>query len=626
MSRLLSLKDLFRNLLREPPFFRRTPILSRHASRRPSLTNGSTKLNGVSSTPDSVPTPAGEPAVEVATNGVSEEAEDKEKEKEEREAKARKKELDALNEQYKDIPLGSKAELVHLDKRWDKNGDEYYVKQNKVAARIRGGDWWEKHILAVIRHFEEDEPDKVEKTSVEIYSDHLRKTLARVIGSYPGISFRTEHISLDLPVEGICRARASQHLNQIIETQFADTIEEDAGFYVMGYFTNYDGVNLVPTASGLKIPPFSGSTAIPTLPTAPLDMRTRAEELKVALIKRGKRFESLKGQNHGNTLAWPSNRIKSRVMVDAVSYNRMCAEYSWEARRSDRGGDGGCAARAAEKAARALDDEQRCLPPNVVRGFSFAEKKWFLLFLDNFSDIAWNEVILFVGRVRSFDRLVLEESSKNLVRALVTAHLRDADSKFDDIIKGKGRGLIFVLHGPPGVGKTLTAECIAEHSHRPLYVISSGDLGTEAGYLEDQLTQILDLAHTWNAILLIDEADVFLEKLLRGLLFLTTNRVNTFDPAFQSRIHMALRYDNLEIGSRKLLWKDFLSKLKGAVDVDDAGYDALATYNMNGRQIKNAVKTSESLASFSGTPLSLVHLEAVLKSQGEFANSFADGF
>jgi hypothetical protein len=89
---------------------------------------------------------------------------------------------------------------------------------------------------------------------------------------------------------------------------------------------------------------------------------------------------------------------------------------------------------------------------------------------------------------------------------------------------------------------------------------------------------------------------------------------------------MALRYDNLEVGSRKLLWKDFLSKLKGAVDVDDAGYTALATDNMNGRQIKNAVKTSESLASFSGTPLSLVHLEAVLKSQGEFANSFADGF
>jgi replication-associated recombination protein RarA len=59
----------------------------------------------------------------------------------------------------------------------------------------------------------------------------------------------------------------------------------------------------------------------------------------------------------------------------------------------------------------------------------------------------------------------------------VTSHLREENNKFDDIIKGKGRGLVTVLHGSPGVGKTLTAECIAEYSHRPLYVISSGDLG-----------------------------------------------------------------------------------------------------------------------------------------------------
>ncbi|KAJ7705121.1 P-loop containing nucleoside triphosphate hydrolase protein, partial [Mycena olivaceomarginata] len=130
----------------------------------------------------------------------------------------------------------------------------------------------------------------------------------------------------------------------------------------------------------------------------------------------------------------------------------------------------------------------------------------------------------------------------------------------------------------PGVGKTLTAECIAECTRRPLYVVSSGDLGTSASNLEHELTRILDLAHTWRAVLLIDEADVFLEKrtltdvhrnalvsvFLRlleyyeGILFLTTNRVNTFDPAFQSRIHMALKYENLEAQARKRLWKDFL--------------------------------------------------------------------
>jgi hypothetical protein len=46
----------------------------------------------------------------------------------------------------------------------------------------------------VIRHFDEDEPEKekVEKTTVEVYSEHLRKTLATVIDHYPGISFHTE--------------------------------------------------------------------------------------------------------------------------------------------------------------------------------------------------------------------------------------------------------------------------------------------------------------------------------------------------------------------------------------------------------------------------------------------------
>lgn len=44
----------------------------------------------------------------------------------------------------------------------------------------------------VIRHFDEDEPEKVEQTTVEVYSGYLRKTLAKVIGTYPSISFRTE--------------------------------------------------------------------------------------------------------------------------------------------------------------------------------------------------------------------------------------------------------------------------------------------------------------------------------------------------------------------------------------------------------------------------------------------------
>ena len=102
---------------------------------------------------------------------------------------------------------------------------------------------------------------------------------------------------------------------------------------------------------------------------------------------------------------------------------------------------------------------------------------------------------------------------------------------------------------------------IAELLHCPLYCVSAGELGTNSKDLEQELTRILDIAHGWGAVLLLDEADVFLEartpsdihrnalvsiflrqlEYFQGILFLTTNRVAEFDPAFASRIHIALR-------------------------------------------------------------------------------------
>jgi SpoVK/Ycf46/Vps4 family AAA+-type ATPase len=111
-------------------------------------------------------------------------------------------------------------------------------------------------------------------------------------------------------------------------------------------------------------------------------------------------------------------------------------------------------------------------------------------------------------------------------------------------VTGKGRGLTVLLHGPPGTGKTLTAECISERQQRPLYTVGCGDLGTEPLELERRLKEIFSYAVSWKAILLMDEADIFLQErdiqnvnrnalvsiFLReleyfdGILFLTTNR------------------------------------------------------------------------------------------------------
>jgi AAA+ superfamily predicted ATPase len=61
------------------------------------------------------------------------------------------------------------------------------------------------------------------------------------------------------------------------------------------------------------------------------------------------------------------------------------------------------------------------------------------------------------------------------------------------------------------VGKTLTAECTAEAVQRPLLALSIGELVWDQSKLQDQLKAEFKRATDWNAILLLDEADVVLE-------------------------------------------------------------------------------------------------------------------
>jgi len=79
-------------------------------------------------------------------------------------------------------------------------------------------------------------------------------------------------------------------------------------------------------------------------------------------------------------------------------------------------------------------------------------------------------------------------------------------------------------------------------------------------------------------------------------MFLTTNRVNTFDPAFQSRIHISLDYQELSMPSRRMIWKSFIETGPLENRVTDAQLNSLSLLHMNGRQIKNVLKTAQLLA------------------------------
>ncbi|KAI1646660.1 uncharacterized protein F4817DRAFT_316662 [Daldinia loculata] len=287
-------------------------------------------------------------------------------------------------------------------------------------------------------------------------------------------------------------------------------------------------------------------------------------------------------------------------------------------------------------------DEEYLIASPVVLGFAFAEKLWLEFTVSGIKEISWNE--------HAYDSLVLQSNTKEIVKALVESHKYHPAASIDDVIQGKGKGLVAVLHGPPGTGKTLTAEGISELLKCPLYMVSAGDLGTDSRYLEAELQKILDICHAWGAILLLDEADVFLEKrnmhdihrnalvsiflrqleYFQGILFLTTNRVQTFDDAFQSRIHIALRYDDLDVKAKKAIFKIFIERARVVAGIDlmpfdEEDYTSLARHNLNGRQIKNTIGTAQALAVNKGEPLNMRHIREVLNVQQNFEQDLKGG-
>lgn len=63
--------------------------------------------------------------------------------------------------------------------------------------------------------------------------------------------------------------------------------------------------------------------------------------------------------------------------------------------------------------------------------------------------------------------------------------------------------ILTLYEGPPGVGKTSTAETIAVAARKPLFSISVADVGTKAKHVESNLSRIFALATSWHAILLM---------------------------------------------------------------------------------------------------------------------------
>jgi SpoVK/Ycf46/Vps4 family AAA+-type ATPase len=265
-----------------------------------------------------------------------------------------------------------------------------------------------------------------------------------------------------------------------------------------------------------------------------------------------------------------------------------------------------------------------------------------VLLVEHIQDIKWNSAV--------FDQyLVLEEGKKEFLRALITTHNEKSQEMKTDYMDGKGEGLIILLHGAPGTGKTLTAESVAEYMQRPLYRMTCGDLGTDADSVGQSLESAFRIGSTWDCVVLLDEADVFFEErrlmdlhhtalvsvFLRvmeyydGILILTTNRVGTFDEAFRSRIQLALHYPPLDREGRWEVWRNFVQSLSEAgeninTEGIDKQLDMLARHKLNGRQIRNTINTARQLARYKKETLRFAHVHQAVAVVNEFDKYFRD--
>ncbi|KAJ2996046.1 hypothetical protein NUW58_g1095 [Xylaria curta] len=265
-------------------------------------------------------------------------------------------------------------------------------------------------------------------------------------------------------------------------------------------------------------------------------------------------------------------------------------------------------------------DPEPLLCPSFTIGCSLAKKEWC-----------------------HFLKLVLE--------VLVTSHSYPENAR--DQPEQKGKGLVVLLHGSPGSGKTLSAESSAELTHRaltrndcksasPHYRINPF-LSSRKFIFECNLWRLLQYATLWKAIVVLDEADVFLEmreekagnaernalvaiflrelEYFSGIIFLTTNRVETFDWAMKSRIYLALRFLSPGATVRQQMWTQALRAIPaeelGVGDVSQA-VEILADRHLNGREIYSTLNTARTIATFEHKKLLLEYIQKVLKVRDSF--------
>lgn len=255
----------------------------------------------------------------------------------------------------------------------------------------------------------------------------------------------------------------------------------DYDWKLKGFYIDYDGDNFGHLVHHVALPAYEGVKALRDLRATPLKFHPDKASLEEKFIARGKRFVGLSGyhfkhcrgparlfqdtrvdslvgeedrfshrlthvsSNHPDvviTLSLKLFQINSRVIVDCKMFSEVKPTHQPDLLMSQK-----CYRTESGQHLR-MTDEEYMICDNNVAGYSLQHHKWGWFSVDTIREIEFDD--------DAFNCLIIQPTFKELMLSLVKSHSEEA-STFDDFIAGKGRGLIFLLHGEPGTGKTLTA-------------------------------------------------------------------------------------------------------------------------------------------------------------------------
>lgn len=226
---------------------------------------------------------------------------------------------------------------------------------------------------------------------------------------------------------------------------------------------------------------------------------------------------------------------------------------------------------------------------------------------------------------RSFEDVVLPERT-----LLALDHALALVRKHDLIFRQwglaerhtSGLGLAFHFAGPPGTGKTICAEALANMLDRKLLVVRYSELESRwVGQTAKHVASVFQAAERQDAVLFFDEADaiagrrftsmqaavdreansvvnVLLHELetFPGVIIFATNLAANMDPAFERRIRTHILFEMPDVDARERIWRVQLHPRKTPL-ADDVDFRALAeAYPRSGGDIKNAVLKAAQMA------------------------------